>query len=287
MVEEVPTPPGKKVPTANISDQRYGANVELIKRLGNHSLSTMLSLSTEQDYESYGLAVRDAMDFNKKNTTLTVGLSGAYDIVEPSNGLPKDNKNTLDAMIGLAQVLDTHTLFTVNLTLGRTEGFLSDPYKVVELNGSLVSERRPDEKDKKIVYVSLTRFFDSLQGSAELGYRYYTDTFGIDAHTVDLAWYQKIGPHFVLRPLLRYYEQSAADFYAYRFTGSPEFFSSDYRVSNFRALGYGLKLIWMPNQKFSMDAGFERYEQSGLDGVTPGDAYPSATVLMVGARIWL
>ena len=157
----------------------------------------------------------------------------------------------------------------------------------MELNGQLVGERRPEEKSKQILYLAFTHYFEGPGASAELSYRNYRDTFGINANTWTLAWYQKLGQHFVLRPMLRVYQQGAADFYAVRFSGTPEFYSSDYRLSELRSLGYGLKLIWTPNQRLSFDAAVERYEQKGLDGETALDAYPSATVVMLGMRLWL
>ncbi len=276
-----------KVPKADFSDERYAGNVELIKRLGNHTLSGLLSYSTESDYDSLGFALKDAVDFNQKNTTLLFGGAYTHDKITPANGVPADTKDTVDAIVGLTQLLDPRTVLTIDLSLGYSRGLLSDPYKVVELNGQLVPEQRPDSKNKQIVFLSLAHYFPAVHGSVEGSYRYYVDSFGIDAHTVDLAWFQKLGRRWTLRPLVRFYSQSAADFYAVRFTGSPAAYSSDYRVSALNSLGYGLKLVFVPNARIQFDAEYLRYEQSGTDGVTPDDAYPAANVFIVGARIWL
>ena len=190
-------------------------------------------------------------------------------------------------MVGLTQVLDPRTTFTVNYTVGNSDGYLTDPYKLVELNGALVGEKRPGTRDKNILYLSLSHFFPDLKGSLEGGFRSYTDSFGIDSQTLTLSWYQKMGLYHILRPQLRYYDQSAADFYGVRFKGSPEFYSSDYRLSDLTSLGAGLKLIYTPNARFQYDLEYMRYMQSGNDGVTADDAYPSASVFTVGMRIWL
>ena len=283
--EEVPA--SGKVPTSTFDDERYAGNVEVTKRINNHAVSGLLSYSTESDYDSLGLAVRDAVDFNQKNTTLLFGGAYTHDRVDPANGTPSGDKDLVDVMAGLTQVLDPRTLFTVNLTLGLADGLLSDPYKVVELNGDLVAESRPETKDKQIVMATLAHYFPSVAGSAEGSYRFYNDSFGIQAHTVQLAWYQKLGPNWIVRPLVRYYDQGAADFYGVRFSGSPDHYSSDYRVSALTALGYGLKVAWKPNARIQLDASVERYEQSGKDSETPEDVYPSATYVILGARLWL
>ena len=53
------------------------------------------------------------------------------------------------------------------------------------------------------------------------------------------------------------------------------------------ASSYGLKLIWLVADRFSLDAGVERYEQQGRDSITPEAAYPSANILVFGGRLWL
>ena len=284
-----PTPANTngKVPLADFEEERLAGNIELIKQFEQHTVSGLFSYSTESDYDSMGIAFTDGIDFNQKNTTLLLGAAYTHDKITPANGAPNGTKDTTDLIIGLSQVLDPRTLLTLNFTLGQTEGLLSDPYKVVELNGELVWEKRPDSKDKQIGYISLAHFFPSANGSLEGGYRYYTDGFGIDAHTMKLSWFQRIGTHWIVRPQVRYYDQSEADFYAVRFTGAPEYYSSDYRVSALTSWGGGLKLIWMPTTRFQLDAEFMRYQQSGKDGVTSQDAYPGANVFILGARIWL
>jgi hypothetical protein len=287
-VAPTPTPaPTKEVDTSDVEDERWAFNIDVTKRMGDHSVGGSLSVSTESDYDSYGLALRDAIDFNKKNTTLLLGAAYTYDLVDVYYRGTTETKDTLDAMVGLTQVLSPRTLFTVNLTLSQVNGFMADPYKVVDLDGELVPEVRPDNKDKRILFLAINQAIPEVDGSLEVSYRFYDDTFGIQANTWQLAWYQKLGRHFVLRPSLRWYEQTEADFYGLHFTGTPEAYSSDYRVSALRAIGYGLKLIWTPNSKVSFDIGYERYEQEGTDGVTPSEMYPGANVMVLGARWWL
>lgn len=274
------------VPKANTSDHRYGLALDLIKTWEQHTFDVQLAFSTESDYVSKGLALRDAIDFNQKNTTLLLGGSVNLDKVQGFYQPDAVSKNSYEGMVGVTQLLDPQTFFTANVTLGQSSGYLSDPYKVAELNGTLVPDKRPDSRNKQVVYLALNHYIEPAEASAEVSYRYYHDTFGIMAHTVTFAWYQKLGEHFILRPMLRYYQQGAANFYAVQFAGSPEFYSADYRLSDLSALGYGLKLIWKPSQRLSFDVDFERYEQQGHDGVTSQDAYPSAAIIMVGATLW-
>ena len=275
-----------KVPTAPVDDTRYGINVELAKRIENQTVAGQVSVSTESDFQSVGLALRDAIDFNQKNTTLLIGGALTHDQIDVYYRNATETKDSVDFLVGVSQVLDPKTLLTLNLTYGQVDGFLSDPYKVAEVNGVLVPENRPDQKDKQIAYLSLIHFFDQLNGSLDASYRYYQDSYGIRGGTAQLAWFQKIGDHFVLSPMVRLYNQSAADFYAVRFAGAPENYSADYRLSELSATSWGLKLIWTPKPDLSIDVGFERYIMEGGDGVTADDAYPSANLLSLGIKLW-
>ena len=48
-----------------------------------------------------------------------------------------------------------------------------------------------------------------------------------------------------------------------------------------------LKLIWKPTDRFAADIAVDRYVQDGKDSVTSSDAYPEATMVIFGIRIWL
>lgn len=276
--------PKSGVPLADFSDNRWGFNLGLSKRMGQHTPGGQFSFSQESDYQSAGISLQDAIDFNKKNTTLLVGGALTHDTLSPSNGRPSETKDSIDAILGITQVLSPTTLLTANIEVGQVSGFISDPYKVVELNNTLTYEKRPESKTKEIIYIGIDQFITPLNGSIEVGLRHYGDSFGINSETISLAWFQKVGDHFIVSPSARYYTQTAADFYDIRFTGSPEFYSSDYRLSAFKATSFGLKFIWLPSARLTMDVGVERYQQSGSDGKTDTDMYPAATLFIIGAH---
>jgi hypothetical protein len=150
-----------------------------------------------------------------------------------------------------------------------------------------VADTRPGERERRILYLAMTQFIEEADASIETSYRFYDDSYGITAHTLGLAWYQKLGDKFILRPALRYYTQSEADFYGVSFAGSPKFYSADYRLSEMNTWGYGVKLIWLASSKWQADISIDRYVMSGQDGLTPDDAYPSATMVIAGVRVWL
>ena len=151
-------------------------------------------------------------------------------------------------------------------------------------------ERRPSHRNKEILYTSLTQYFETVDASLEGSYRFYNDSYGVLAHTVGLTWHQRLGKHLIVEPLFRVYEQSAASFYSPTFTGPfttdpAGFHSSDYRLSNFYSLDYGLQITGVINDHLHIVAGYHRYEMNGLDGKTSAAMYPKANVFTIGISI--
>ncbi len=304
-----PAPAGSdQVGTTFIREEvRKAWSADLSRQFGRLNLAFGGANSRESDYVSNGWSLNTLTEFNQKNTTLLAGYAGTDDKIKVfyNPRLPRHRKHTNDAILGATQLLDPRASVTVNVTWGRMSGFLTDPYKLVQKNTEIFpgvflpltfAENRPAYREKWIVFAGYHRSFPDRRAALEAGYRYYSDTFDVDAHTVDLAWFQRLGERFILRPSWRFYEQSAARFYLYNLDRSPvtplssvprpqgPFFSSDFRLSEMRTITYGLKAIWHVTDAFALDAKIERYEMRGLDGVTPESAYVNARILAVGAK---
>ena len=300
-----PPPAGSnQVPLAHMRDIRKAVNLATGIQWGINTTTPQVAYSIESDYKSLGISLNNSSDFNQKNTTLTVGVAHDFDtIMEPFFTGDKHKDNT-DFLMGVTQVLGPRTLLSVNLTLGTASGYLADPYRgfvFPEYDPSaLFAEQRPHHKTRQILYVSMSQFIDPLHASAEASYRFYHDSFGIFGHTASLQWFQKIGKHVILTPMVRYDHQTAASFYATTLPGDPtlapadpfftvpvpSFYSSDYRLSEMSTCTVGVSTTLVINSHFYLDAGYKRYETHGEDGITSASAYPKADIFTVGTRIW-
>jgi hypothetical protein len=300
-----PAPAGSdQVRLTQLYDHRKAWNVDLSRQFARVNLAAGFGVSREHDYVSYGWSLNALTDFNQKNTTVLTGVAGTDDDVKVFFQGPYVKKRSNDVIVGITQLLDPRTSVSFNATWGRTTGFLSDPYKLVEKNIEVIpgiflrqtfGENRPAERDKWVALASLNRAFPALRGALDTSYRYYRDTFGTAAHTVETAWFQRLGEKFILRPGFRFYQQGAADFYHYRLddttimpvrrpSANGPFYSSDFRLTAFRSYNTGLKLIWNPTESLQFDAALERYDMRGRDGITPASAYIRATIVTLGAR---
>jgi hypothetical protein len=303
----VPAPAGSdQVDLAELHPERRKAwNAGLSRQFSRVNLAIGAGNSRESDYVSNGWSVNTLTDFNQKNTTLLLGLAGTDDKIKVFYQRVRARKHTHDYIVGLTQLLDPRTAVSLNFTWGDANGFLGDPYRLVQKNIELFpgvslpltfGETRPPDREKWIGLVGLNRAVPALHGALDATYRYYHDTFGTVAHTVDLAWFHRVGERLILRPGVRFYAQDAASFYAYNLDATPitpvsgppgvtgPYYSSDYRLSKFDSFNYGLKVIWKATERLDLDVALEQYEMRGTDRVTPQSAYPRARVFTAGAK---
>jgi hypothetical protein len=301
-----PAPTGSdQVPLSDLHERRKAWNSVFARQFPRVNVALGIGNSRESDYVSTGWSLNTLTDFNQKNTTLLAGVAGTDDDIKVFFQTGRVKKRTNDVIVGVTQLLDPRTSVSVNLTWGRTTGFLADPYKLVQKNTEVFpgvflpltfGENRPHERNKGILLVALNRAFPEVRGAVDASYRFYHDTYGTDAHTLDLSWFQRIGEKIILRPSLRLYDQTAADFYHYNLdttalaptSGAPRasgpFYSSDFRLSAMRTTTYGLKVIWNVTDAIALDAALEQYDMRGRDGVTPASAYCTARIVTAGVK---
>lgn len=289
------TPAGQTPLDDTFLDTRAELDVNWVQPVGaRSSLDFGVSVSNEYDYFSTGINGRYSHDFNERNTTLNVGLALAHDSVEPVGGAPiafaamlppgnssnkggDDTKDVADFVIGVSQVFGERTLGQFNYSLSRSQGYLTDPYKLLSVVdpvtgapspgppglGLYLFESRPDQRTKHSLFAQIRHQFrrDILDGS----YRFMTDDWGIRSHTLDLR-YRWRRRSFYVEPHARLYTQSAADFYrTVLFDGNPtpSHASADYRLGDLNGLTLGLKYGHPFGGHMEWGVRVELYRQSG------------------------
>ncbi|HSG71262.1 MAG TPA: DUF3570 domain-containing protein, partial [Planctomycetaceae bacterium] len=300
-----PAEDGVNVPLGELVDTRDAGVIDLDWSYGIHKSTFEYAYSSEPDYLSRGYSFTQTSEFNKRNTGLTYGISRLEDDVRPSFFTPSRDKSGRDYILGISQVVDPNTIVALNFTYSDYSGYLSDPYKIVRKDTEVFpgvffpltyAENRPDDRARRIWFFNVKRFFDKIGGSLDADYRYFDDTWGIESHTFDIEWYQKIGDKLIIRPKYRYYTQNAANFYTLDLSGSsidPDqtvlgqapHYSADYRLAKFDTRSYGLKFIYKFTERYSLDAAFERYEMDSKDA-TPQSAFADADILTIGGSLW-
>jgi len=289
-----------------IEETRRAGLVTLAREAGEYDFSFEFGLSHEPDYLSRSYAVRLSRQYAEETLTLTAGLSYLDDTVDTNakggSGIGDQTKQTPEILLGVHRILNQKTTLALNLSYSRPSGYLSDPYKSVfyydktEFPPDIVidvirpqSENRPDIRNVYVVFVEGTRYIESLRSSLQGSYRFFADDSGLRGNTLEMQWFKRFGENLVVRPLLRYYNQSAADYYVTILDGAPprglaHHYSADYRISKMESLAYGLKLTMFKGDNINLDLAYERYDMEGRDGVTSPLMYPDADIYTVGLQ---
>jgi len=253
--------------------------------------------SKEFDYMSMGINAGVERGFNKDNTTLFLGTSYSFDVVDPVGGRPvalstmairdnftsdeayrsafdatrqtsSDNKQTADLMLGITQILNQRWLLQANYGLSSVSGYLTDPYKVlsvVDNNGTtenIVYENRPDSRLKHSFYMMTKGALDS--GVVDFSYRYTTDDWDLTSHTLETHYRYYFSGSFYGQLHLRYYQQAAVNFYQPFLMAEsplPEFASADYRIGDMSAYTVGVKFGHRLSGGHEMTYRLEYYQQ--------------------------
>ncbi len=222
------------------------------------------------------------------------------------------SRNTFSLSLSFSQILSKNAQFSIFLDLAQQEGWLSSPLQRVYFrdranfyvgNASSIPnytsssnrdvfqladdiERLPSTRFKTPIGARFNYYINEIF-VVKTYYRYYTDNWGVNAHTAEVEVPIKITDKFTLYPTYRYYTQTAADYFApfEENLSTQEFYTSDYDLSSFNANQYGLGLkytdiftkihIWKLRMK-SAEIRYNHYERdTGLasDIITLGFSY--------------
>lgn len=239
-------------------DNRTAGDLKVTHYFDSFSVGVGAGYSTESDYDSASTLVESKIWTPNKNTTFALGVSANFDSVSSSaDSTVDETKNTESFFTGVTQVLTPDAIVQSNLMFTTDSGYLSDPYRP--------DDNRPDSRQAFAWLTRYNQYIEPADAALHLDYRLYGDSWGVLSHTLEAAWYQPVTSWLILRPGLRYYSQSAADFYVYDPVAgdlNSEHFSSDQRLADFGGITVGVKLIADLGQGFSTSVGFDYLTQS-------------------------
>jgi len=292
----------------NFTETRALASASLITRLKNRDeITTSFSNSYESDYDSNTFSANYLHWANKsKNLSFNLGLAytsstilvhlGDDELSEDnsrsfqrdddddddddgeSGASKKETATTVASQAGFTQIIDKSSLYKFDVFYSSENGYLTNPYyNVVRNQNELVGESRPDARTSYGFNVKYIKAFKN-NITSKFKYKYYTDDWGINSHTIDVNNYYSINKKLTLGFGARYYTQSEADFYSSDITHftNEKYASHDDRISSFNAQTYKLSLDYKLSKKVSFDFSYSMYTQdTSLDAqiLTSGIKY--------------
>ena len=145
--------------------------------------------------------------------------------------------------VGLTQVLTRNMLLGLYYEAITDEGFLNNPYRqtrYVDSNSAngyaWQAEVYPGTRSSNSVSFK-TRYHLPYRAAIHGGYRFFTDTWGIDAHNFDIGYTHTLHQAWVLDFGYRYYTQGKADFFQdlFPYADSQNFLARDKELSTFNS----------------------------------------------------
>jgi len=277
---------------------------------GNSVMSLSYTNSTENDYDANTASFGISMDMFGNMTTLSLGYAHGWDTVG-QNGTPTFSEDIRrdNYRLGISQVITKDMVLEVNYEGITDEGFLNNPYRVVNYDdGAGGRAQQPEIYPRTRTSSALTlrtKYYLPWRAAASAEYRFFADTWGIDAHTFKVGYTHPLSGGLLLEGNVRHYTQTAADFYSdlFPFANAQNFMARDKELSTFSSNTLGIKVSydvvkngWRAIDKGSINLAYdmiwfdyEDFRDARITGVTPGTEplYSfSAGVLQLYLSLW-
>lgn len=226
------------------------------------SLALGLSSSSEYDYQSFGGNIAFSTKTRNTSGEFTVKFQTYLDQVSlilpielraTNSGKEHENngsaaRNTFAGSLSYSQIINERLQLMFLADVVQQNGYLSLPFhRVYFNNGSVHQENLPNSRFK-IPLGFRANYFIGDNLIIKTYYRYYIDNWGLKSNTAEMEAPIKISPFFSISPFYRYYNQTAAKYFApyQAHTIADEYFNSNYDLAKFSSNFYGVGIRFAP-----------------------------------------
>ena len=257
---------------------------------GKTQYSVSYTLSDENDYTANTASFDLSQDIFGDLTTVSFGFSQGWDEVRKrGDDTFAESVDRRNYRFGLQQILTPRLMAGLNYEVITDEGFLNNPYRSVRYldetsarGYSYQPELYPHTRTSNAIAIN-ARYYLPYRAAVHGEYRYYTDTWGIDANTVSLGYTHPWGKRWIFEAGYRWYDQSAADFYSDLFprADAQNFLARDKELSTFTSHMFSLgasyelpSLGWERLRRSTVNLYYDRinYQYDDFRDVTTGGA---------------
>lgn len=247
------------VSSASRQDVRTYANLGYTKRnlKKGEIYGVRAGFSAEYDYTSFSVGGSYTKIFNDGNSEINLAgqvFMDNWQLIYPvelreQTQLDQSRRQSYNFQATFSQVLTKRLQMSVSGELIYMQGLLSTPFHRVYFSDQVLPdiERLPDNRLKIPLGIRFNYFpFDRVVLRSY--YRYYTDDFGIDAHTASLEIPVKVNDNWTVAPFFRYHTQTGSKYFAPFAThlSNEAFYTSDYDLSELNSQKYGMALRYAP-----------------------------------------
>ncbi|MEO7387812.1 MAG: DUF3570 domain-containing protein [Gammaproteobacteria bacterium] len=223
---------------------QWGTGVDYLR--GDTTMSLGYSTSDENDYQADTLNFGISQDVFGGLTTISLGYgSGSDEVSRRGDPTFAGNVDRHAYRLGVTQVVTRNLIMGFSYEAIADEGFLNNPYRrvrYVDVNEAtgygLQYEVYPETRASNAAAIR-AKYYLPYRAAISGEYRYFTDDWGIDAHTVEVGYAQPFRSQWIFDFKYRFYTQSAADFYSdlFPYANAQNYLARDKELSTFQSHG--------------------------------------------------
>jgi len=247
--------------------------------------------SSENDFDANTVYFTVSQEFFGGMSTVTLGYAEGWDEVgRIGNDNFSEDADRRNFQFGVSQVLTRNTLVGLDLEVVTDEGYLQNPYRQNryldpdDATSFLYQPERYPETRTSTSVAARAIYHLPFRASIRGEYRYFSDTWGIKAHTVELGYVHALNERWTLEGSVRYYSQGEADFYSdlFPYENSQTHLARDKEMSSLSGttLGTGAVYEWkqtsLPGIKrlqFSLLLDWLNFDYDNFRDVTASGSY--------------
>jgi len=217
--------------------------------------------SDEDDYLAKSLNFNVSHDTFGDLTNLSLGFAFSdNDIKRNGDVLFQEQSQQFRIRAGINQILTKNLSINLDFEGVADEGYLNNPYRTVRyLDASIPSgvgyqsEVYPNTRNSFTTKLSAS-YYLPYRAAIFLHYRYFTDSWQIDASDIELSYRHPIAKSVELEFKIRYYQQTQASFYSDLFShqDAQNFMARDKELSDFDDLTIGFGVTYLIPPKYSI-----------------------------------
>lgn len=215
--------------------------------------------SKEDDYLAKSVNLNISQDTFGDLTNLSMGLAYSDNEVRRNGDeFFAEQSKQYRIRAGISQIITRNLSINLNFEAVTDEGYLNNPYRSVRyIDNSqpsgvgYQSEVYPNTRNSFASKISAS-YFLPYRAALFFHYRYFSDSWEIDASDIEVSYRHPIADAFELELKVRQYQQTQASFYSdlFPYNNSQNYLARDKELSEFDDLTLGFGITYLVPPKY-------------------------------------
>jgi Protein of unknown function (DUF3570) len=229
-----------------VNSHRQVFGLSETQKYGAVKLTVGGAFSKENFYRATTGLTSVSRDLANGNTTVAGGFS--FSLNQPTlHPLPESaNQYQSGGFASVTQTVSKTSIVQAGYELEHLNGYQNNPYLRANVGGILVLGEVPDARTRQTVSVRLRQALPA-DTYLEADYRRYFDDWQVKSNTVNLGVSHHFSAALLLNFAYRRYDQTGAFFWAPQYAGTPQYYTTDFRLEPFSSNNYSGRAVITPN----------------------------------------